>query len=128
MKKKLPNPTPAELEVLRALWASGPCTVREVYEEMTKTKEVAYTTALKTLQVMLEKGLVTREEAGKGHAYSAAFSEEDTQRSLVDEFLDRAFGGAAQKLVLQALTARKSTPEELKEIRKLLDKLDKEEK
>jgi BlaI family transcriptional regulator, penicillinase repressor len=121
---KNPKPTPAELEVLQVLWANGPSTVREVFGEITKTREVAYTTALKTLQVMLEKGLVTREEQGKGHAYSATETEENTQRSLVDDFLDRAFGGAAQKLVLQALQSRKSTKEELKEIRDLLDKLE----
>jgi BlaI family transcriptional regulator, penicillinase repressor len=124
MKHNEPKPTPAELEVLQALWAKGPCTVREIFEEMTKTREVAYTTALKTLQVMHEKGLVKRKEHGKGHAYSAIYSEETTQRSLVDDFLDKAFGGAAQKLVLQALQSRKSTPAELKEIRDLLDKLE----
>lgn len=85
---------------------------------------MGYTSALKMLQIMTEKGLVSREEAGKAHIYRARQSEEKTQRSMVGEFLDRAFGGAAQKLVMQALTARKTSPEELAEIRRLLDQLE----
>jgi len=123
MSEELPNPTPAELEVLQILWQKGPSTVREVYEEMSRERDIAYTTALKMLQIMMEKGLVHRRPEGKGHVYSAQFTEEATQRSMVDEFLDRAFAGAAQKLVLQAITSRKTSPEELAEIRRLLEQL-----
>lgn len=122
----LPNPTPVELDILRILWRRGPCTVRDVYTEMANEREVAYTTALKMLQVMTEKKLVEREEEGKAHIYRARQSEESTQRSMVGEFLDRAFGGAAEKLVMQALTSRKTSPEELAEIRRLLDRLEEE--
>lgn len=120
----LPNPTPVELDILRILWERGACTVREVYETLSKEREMGYTSALKMLQIMTEKGLVSREEAGKAHIYRARQSEEKTQRNMVGEFLDRAFGGAAQKLVMQALTARKTSPEELAEIRRLLDQLE----
>lgn len=122
----LPNPTPVELDILRILWQQGPSTVRDVYAHMSKDREMAYTTALKMLQIMTEKGLVDREEAGKAHVYTARQSEERTQRSMVGEFMDRAFGGAAQKLVMQALTSRKTSPEELAEIRQLLDQLEEE--
>lgn len=121
-----PNPTPLELDILRILWQHGPSTVRDVYAHMSKDREMGYTTALKMLQIMTEKGLVDREEAGKAHIYRARQTEERTQRSMVGEFMDRAFGGAAQKLVMQALTSRKTSPEELAEIRQLLDKLEEE--
>ena len=122
----LPNPTPVELDILRILWQHGPSTVRDVYSHMSKDREMAYTTTLKMLQIMTEKGLVEREEAGKAHIYTARQNEERTQRSMVGEFMDRAFGGAAQKLVMQALTSRKTSPEELAEIRRLLDRLEEE--
>lgn len=124
--QSLPNPTPVELDILRILWEHGPSTVRDVYARMSEDREMAYTTALKMLQIMTEKGLVDREEAGKAHIYRARQTEERTQRSMVGEFLDRAFGGAAQKLVMQALTTRKTSPEELAEIRQLLDRLEEE--
>jgi len=124
MKEELPHPTPAELEILQVLWRRGPSTVRDVFDEMSRSREVAYTTALKMLQIMTEKGLVSREAVGKGHVYTARLSEETTQRGMVDEFLERAFGGATQKLVLQAITSKKTTPEELAEIRRLLDSLE----
>lgn len=123
MSEELPNPTPAELEILQILWQRGPSTVRDVYDEMSRTREIAYTTALKMLQILMEKELVTRRPEGKGHVYSARYTEEATQRGMVDEFLDRAFAGAAQKLVLQAITSRKTSPKELAEIRRLLEKL-----
>ncbi len=123
---QLPNPTPVELDILRILWQHGPSTVRDVYALMSKDRDMAYTTTLKMLQIMTEKGLVDREEAGKAHIYRARQTEERTQRSMVGEFMDRAFGGAVQKLVMQALTARKTSPEELAEIRRLLDELEQE--
>jgi predicted transcriptional regulator len=124
MREKSSRPTDAELGILRVLWERGPSTVREVYEALDRDRPVVYTTVLKLLQIMTEKGLVTREDAGRAHVYQARGSEEQAQRRLVGDLLDRAFGGSAQKLVLQALTARKASPEELAEIRRLLDTLE----
>ncbi|HZO89628.1 MAG TPA: BlaI/MecI/CopY family transcriptional regulator [Chthonomonadaceae bacterium] len=123
-RKSAPRPTDAELSILRVLWRCGPSTVREVHEQLSRERPMVYTTVLKLLQIMTEKGLVTREDAGRAHIYQAAQSEEYAQRTLVGDLLDRVFGGSAQKLVLQALTARKASPEELAEIRKLLDELE----
>ena len=113
------KPTDAELAILRVLWARGPSTVREV--AATLGRDGAYTTILKLLQIMADKRLVRRDESERTHVYAAAFSEHQTQRQLVSDLLDRAFGGSASKLVLHALEARKATPEELAEIRRLLD-------
>jgi predicted transcriptional regulator len=113
------KPTEAELAILRVLWARGPSTVREVAEAMDRAG--AYTTVLKLLQIMTEKGLVVRDEGTRTHVYEAAFSEDHTQKQLVTDLLDRVFDGSAAKLVLQALSAGKATPKELAEIRKLLD-------
>jgi predicted transcriptional regulator len=117
MKRK---PTDAELAILRVLWSRGPSTVRHVAEAL--GKDTGYTTALKLLQIMTEKGLVVRDETLRTHVYAAAYSENQTQRQLVSDLADRAFGGSAAKLVLQALAGTKASPEELAEIRKLLDK------
>jgi len=114
------KPTDAELAILRVLWAHGPSTVREVHEAISNDKSVAYTTTLKTLQVMAEKGLTDREEQRGQHLHRARFAEEDTLHGLVVDLMDRAFGGSTSKLVIQALTSRRATPEELREIRKLL--------
>jgi predicted transcriptional regulator len=114
------RPTDAELAILTALWARGPSTVRQLAEAL--GRETAYTTVLKLLQIMTEKGLVRRDEAERTHVYQAAYTEDQTQRQLVADLLDRAFGGSASKLVLQALAASKASPQELAEIRKLLDK------
>jgi predicted transcriptional regulator len=114
------KPTEAELGILRVLWTRGPSTVREVAEHM--GREGAYTTVLKLLQIMTDKGLVVRDERARTHVYEAAFSEAHTQKQLVTDLLDRVFDGSAAKLVLQALSAGKATPGELAEIRKLLDK------
>ena len=124
MREQITKPTDAELRILRVLWQRGPSTVREVYEELRRDRPVVYTTVLKFLQIMTEKNLVTREDAGRAHVYQACGSEEQAQRRLVENLLDRAFGGSAQKLVLQALTARKASAEELAEIRKILDELE----
>ena len=120
MKRPLKKPTDAELGILSVLWERGPSTVRQVAEVL--GREAGYTTVLKLLQIMTEKGLVIRDEAARTHVYAAAYSEDQTQRQLVSDLLDRAFGGSAAKLVLQALASSKATPEELAEIRKLLDK------
>jgi len=113
------KPTDAELAILRVLWARGPSTVREVAEEM--GREGSYTTVLKILQIMADKGLVRRDEKSRTHVYEAADSEDTTQRQLVGDLLNRAFDGAAGKLVLRALEDGKVTPDELAEIRKLLN-------
>ena len=118
---KLPRPTDAELAILRILWARGPCTVRQVHDALARERPAAYTTALKMLQIMTEKGLVRRDESDRTHIYQSRLSEEQTQRQLVRDLVDRAFGGSASKLVLQALSARRATPEELGEIRKLIE-------
>ncbi len=114
------KPTDAELAILRVLWSRGSSTVRQVAEAL--GKDTGYTTALKLLQIMTEKGLVVRDESERTHVYSAAYTENQTQRQLVSDLADRAFGGSAAKLVLQALAGTKASPEELAEIRKLLDK------
>jgi predicted transcriptional regulator len=114
------KPTDAELAILRVLWARGPSTVREVAEDM--DREGAYTTVLKMLQIMTEKRLVRRDDSARTHVYEAAFSEGQTHKQIVTDLLDRVFDGSAAKLVLQALAAGKASPEEVAEIRALLDK------
>ena len=117
----VPRPTDAELSILRVLWERGPCTVRQVHDVLSRERPTAYTTALKLLQIMTEKGLVRRDETERTHIYHPRLTEEQTQRQLVRDLLDRAFGGSASKLVMQALAARRATPEELGEIRKLIE-------
>jgi predicted transcriptional regulator len=120
-KPSSPRPTDAELAILRILWARGPSTVRQVDEVLGLERPTAYTTALKLLQIMTEKGLVDRDERDRTHIYRAHSSEEQTQRQLVRDLVDRAFGGSATKLVLQALASKHASPDELKEIRQILD-------
>lgn len=125
MKKPLPpKPTDTELGILRVLWRLGPATVRAVHAELNRAQETGYTTVLKMLQIMAEKGLVKRDESERSHVYEPAFSEQQVQRQLVGHLMDRAFGGSAQKLVMQALSTKKASPAELAEIRKLLDEMD----
>ena len=114
------RPTDAELAILRVLWERGPSTVRQVAGSL--GREAGYTTVLKLLQIMTEKRLVRRDEAERTHVYEAAYTEDQTQRQLVSDLLNRAFNGSASKLVMQALAASQASPEELAEIRKLLDK------
>jgi predicted transcriptional regulator len=123
-KSDPPRPTAAELEILRALWSLGPSTVREVYERLNHTKPTGYTTVLKLMQIMAEKGLVARNEQQRAHVYEAACRQEDTQRQLVGDLVERAFGGSATQLVMQALAAKRATPEELAEIRRILDEFE----
>ena len=120
MKGPHRKPTDAELAILRVLWERGPSTVRQVAEAL--GKETGYTTALKLLQIMTEKGLVERDARARTHVYAAASTEDQTQRRLVSDLLARAFGGSTAKLVLQALSTRKTSPEELAEIKRFLDK------
>jgi BlaI family transcriptional regulator, penicillinase repressor len=113
------KPTDAELAILRVLWSRGPSTVREVAESM--GREGAYTTVLKLMQIMTDKGLVKRDDSTRTHVYKATSSEDQTQKQLVTDLLNKVFEGSAAKLVLQALDAGKASPEELAEIRKLID-------
>jgi BlaI family penicillinase repressor len=117
---KPPKPTEAELAILRILWQRGPSTVRQVHDALNEVKKTGYTTVLKFMQIMTEKGLVSRDESPYAHVYQAAIPQEETQRTLVTDLLDRAFEGSMSGLVMQALSARKATPEELSEIRKIL--------
>jgi predicted transcriptional regulator len=114
------KPTDAELAILRVLWRGGPSTVREVHDAMAGERTVGYTTTLKTLQVMTEKGLTVRQDQRGQHLYSARHAEVETQRHLLADLLDRAFGGSTSKLVIQALTARPASEEDLREIRRML--------
>jgi BlaI family transcriptional regulator, penicillinase repressor len=116
-----PRPTDAELAILRILWDRGPSTVRQVHEILGRERPAAYTTALKLLQIMIEKGLVERDERDRTHVYRARLSEETTQRQLVRDLVDRAFGGSSMKLVMQALATRRASAEELRDIRKAID-------
>lgn len=122
------KPTVAELEILQILWEKGEVTVKEVNEEINKRKETGYTTTLKTMQIMFEKGLVERKKDGRSHTYSAAIKKEKTQQVLLDKILETAFGGSASKLVMQALGNKNTTKEELQEIKELINKLEQDSK
>jgi len=114
------RPTDAELDILRVLWARGPSTVRQVHDILSENREFAYTTTLKLLQLMTEKGSVVREEDGRVHTYRAAAAREETHRHLIRDLIDRAFGGSPSQLVMQALAAKPASAEELREITRLL--------
>lgn len=120
----VPLPTDAELGILQVLWGRGSSTVREVKEELERERAVGYTTVLKLLQIMHEKGLVERDESERSHRYTAAVAETATERRLVGDLIDRGFSGSAGRLVLRALSARKASAEELSEIRRLIDELE----
>ncbi len=121
-----PLPTDAELEILRVLWSHGPSTVREVQEALEPVRPSGYTTVLKFLQIMHRKRLVQRDAALRTHVYRAAVEEGETQRQLAASLADRAFGGSAARLAMQALAEKPASPEELGEIRRLLDRLERE--
>jgi BlaI family transcriptional regulator, penicillinase repressor len=121
MPSRPPRPTDAELAILRVLWERGPSTVRQVHASPHAERATGYTTVLKLLQIMAEKGLVDRDDTDRTHVYTARLSEERTQRQLLQDLLDRAFGGSALKLVMQALSTKRASPEELAQIRQLLD-------
>ena len=123
-KKQPPKPTRSQLAILRVLWRRGPSTVREVKDALTSDKPTGYTTVLKLMQIMLEKGLLDRDESQRSHVYRPAVPAEKTQRQLVSDLIDRAFEGSARKLVMQALSSQKTSPEELQEIRSLLDEIE----
>ena len=118
---RTPRPTEAELEILRVLWEDGPSTVRQVNARLTSaSREIGYTTTLNLMQIMAEKGLVTRDESDRTHVYAARASQNQTQRQLVSDLVDRAFGGSAAALVLQALSAHPASAAELEEIQRLI--------
>jgi predicted transcriptional regulator len=118
------KPTDAELEILQVLWADGPSTVRQVHDKLSQSREIGYTTALKLMQIMHEKGILTRDADNRSHTYTAAVSEETTQQGLLDRFVETAFRGSASKLVMQLLGQHKASKEELDEIKKLLNQID----
>jgi predicted transcriptional regulator len=119
--QELPRPTDAELDILTVLWSRGPCTVRDVHEEIAARRPAQYTTVLKLMQIMADKGLVLRDETQRAHVYSAARPREWTQRQLAGDLLHRAFGGSARSLLMGALSARKASRKELEEMRRMLD-------
>ena len=123
-KKETPRPTDAELAILRVLWDRGPSTVREVHEALRSSQSSGYTSVLKFLQIMTDKGLVVRDETNRAHVYGPKVSEQRTQLQLLSDLVDRAFAGSSAKLVLQALSGRRATREELRDIRALLDQLE----
>jgi predicted transcriptional regulator len=124
MNSSHPKPTPAELEILRVLWEAGPCSVREIQRTLNKVKPTGYTTVLKLIQIMTAKGLVNRDEEQRPQIYRARYRREQTQRQLLHDLVERAFGGSVKALVLQALAGRRSSPEELEQIEKLLDRME----
>jgi len=116
----LPRPTDAELDILRVLWDLGPSTVRDVHTTLQRQREIGYTTVLKLMQIMAAKGLVARDETARAHVYQAKVAQEQTQRQLVGHLLDRAFGGSAAKLMMQALSGRKASSDELAQMLQML--------
>ena len=125
----LPKPTEVELEILTSLWSKGEATVRELFEDVSQRRALGYTSVLKTLQIMTEKGLVQRTEAGKAHIYRATASQEDTQSQFLRDLTERLFSGSAAQLAMHALTLQPASSNELQEIRKLIErKRDKKEK
>ncbi|HEX8634490.1 MAG TPA: BlaI/MecI/CopY family transcriptional regulator [Pyrinomonadaceae bacterium] len=127
-KRDAPRPTDAELEILNVLWQRGACTVRDVQQAISRAKPaVGYTTVLKLMQIMAEKGLVERDETERAHVYEARLAREQTQRQLIGDLLERAFEGSATKLVMQALSAKKASAEELTTIREMLDEFERGE-
>ena len=126
--QELPRPTDAELDILTVLWSRGPATVRDVHETISARRPAQYTTILKLMQIMADKGLLLRDETQRAHVYSAARPREWTQSQLAGDLLQRAFGGSARSLLMGALSARKASRKELEEMRRMLDEYEKEEK
>ncbi len=118
------KPSEAELEILQLLWTQGGSTVREINQKLQSLRVVGYTTTLKTMQIMYQKGLVKRKAEGRGHIYYAIANEESTKKGLLNEFIKATFQGSTSKLVMQALGGSKTTKEELEEIKKLINKLE----
>src|ERR1043166_2990359 len=119
-----PRPTDAELAILRVLWERGPSSVRDVHDALSREQTTGYTTVLKLLQIMTEKGLVVRDESQRAHIYESRYSEQRTQRQLLADLMERAFGGSPAKLVMQALASKRTSVEELDAIREILDRME----
>jgi BlaI family penicillinase repressor len=128
MKQPPHKPTASELEILRVLWSRGPSTVREVHESLSEKKELGYTTVLKLLQIMTTKGTVKRNETQRAHVYEACLPAEQTKRQLAGDMLQRVFEGSASQLMMHALAGRKSSPEEIDELRHMLDEFERSRK
>jgi BlaI family transcriptional regulator, penicillinase repressor len=128
MSSELPKPTNAELEILTVLWSTGPATVREVYNQISRRRPAQYSTILKFMQIMAEKGLVVRNVQQRAHVYEAARPREWTQRQLARDLMERAFSGSARALMVGALSSRKASKKELAELRRLLDDYEKAKK
>jgi predicted transcriptional regulator len=128
MDKKRQKPTESELEILQILWQEGPVSVRVVNEALNQQREVGYTTTLKLMQIMLEKGLVERNDKSRTHIYKAAVSEKDIQQQLLQKFVDTTFRGSAMKLVMQALGNHNTSSEELEEIKALIKQIEDKQK
>ena len=124
MPKKQVRPTQLELTILRVLWDKGPRSVRDIQNTLAESKPTGYTTVLKMLQIMTEKGLVDRDESVRPQIYRAKYSQEQTQRQLLTDLIQRAYGGSVKALVMHALATKKSSAEELKAIEKLLDRFE----
>jgi BlaI family transcriptional regulator, penicillinase repressor len=124
MALKRPRPTEAELAILRVLWDGGPLSVREIQHVLNEARPTGYTTALKLLQIMTEKGLVARDESQRPQIYTPRYTREQTQQQLVGDLVHRAFGGSVKALVLQALANKKSSPEALEAMERLLDQFE----
>jgi BlaI family transcriptional regulator, penicillinase repressor len=128
MESKISKPTEAEVQILQILWQYGPSTVRFVNDKLNENRIVGYTTTLKIMQIMFEKKLVKRDDEAKTHIYEANINEKDAKNQMLDKFLEIAFKGSAMKMVMHALGNRKTSKQELDEIRDLLDKLEKGQK
>jgi BlaI family transcriptional regulator, penicillinase repressor len=127
-RSRIPRPTDAELEILNVLWTTGPATVRQVYEAINSRRPAQYSTVLKFMQIMAEKGILIRDESERAHIYKAAQTREATQQQLAGHLLERAFSGSAKDLIIRALSAKKASKAELAEIRRVLDGYAKETK
>jgi predicted transcriptional regulator len=119
-----PKPTAGELEILNALWRNGPSTVNQVQALLARGNRVAYTTVLKQLQIMFEKGLVKRDDSSRPHVFRAAVAESQVKRRVIADVLDHVFEGSAMNLVMQALSVKRATPAELQKLRELLDEIE----
>ncbi len=123
-KQATQRPTDAELAILRVLWERGPSTVRQVHEILSKVRLNVYTTTLKLMQIMADKGLVRRDKSQRAHVYQPVFTEAETQKRLVGDLLERAFSGSTASLLMQALSAKEASAEELAQIREILDEVE----
>ncbi len=123
-KQTTQRPTDAELAILRVLWERGPSTVRQVHEILSEVRPTVYTTILKLMQIMADKGLVYRDESQRAHVYQPAFTEAETQKRLLGDLIERAFGGSTTNLIMQALSAKEASAEELVQIRQILDEVE----